>query len=99
MIQFPRNKAFHFAAVLLLIGFAAFAFHPLLHAIHHADDKDDINDCPSCHFVAALGFVLFCIFSFFLKAQQDRFDFSEFRQSLPFKFLSPLQGRAPPVLS
>ena len=99
MIQFQKNKAFHFAAILLLVGFAALAFHPLIHAVHHAGDKDDANHCPLCQFITALGFILFCIFLFFLKTQQERFNLSEFRQSLPFKFLSPLHGRAPPVLS
>jgi len=99
MIQFQKNKAFHFAAVFLLIGFAAFAFHPLIHALHHAGDKDDAESCPSCQFVTALGFILFCVIIFFLKAQLTRFNLFEFRQSLPFKFLSPLHGRAPPVLS
>ena len=99
MIQFQKNSAFHFAAVLLLIGFAAFAFHPLLHAIHHAGDKDDAECCPLCQFVAALGFILLCIFLLFFRAQREQFTLSEFRQSLPFKFLSPLYGRAPPVLS
>ena len=99
MIQFQKNRAFCFAAVLLLIGFAALAFHPLIHATHHVGDKDDAECCPLCQFVAALGFILFCIFLFFLKMQQERFNLSELRQSLPFKFLSPLHGRAPPVLS
>ena len=99
MIQFQRNRVFQFAAIILLIGFAAFAFHPLVHALHRAGDQDHADGCPSCRFVASLGFVLFCIFLFFLKATQVRFNFREYRLSLPFKFLSPLYGRAPPVLS
>jgi len=99
MIQFQKNKAFQFAAILLLIGFAAFAFHPLVHATHHVGDKDDANHCPLCQFVAAIGFILLCIFLLFFRAQQEQLNFQEFRQSLPFKFLSPLYGRAPPVLS
>ncbi|GEM_PF-3196063 len=99
MIQFQKNRAFQFAAILLLIGFAAFAFHPLIHATHHVGDKDDADHCPLCQFVVALGFILFCVFLLFFRAQQERFNLSEFRQSLPFKFLSPLYGRAPPVLS
>ena len=99
MIQFQKNKLFHFAAILLLVGFAALAFHPLIHAIHHAGDKGGAGGCSLCQFVAALGFILFCVFLFFLKTQQERFNLSELRQSLPFKFLSPLHGRAPPVLS
>jgi len=99
MIQFQKNKLFQFAAVLLLVGLAALTFHPLIHATHHDGDKDDASDCPLCQFVAALGFILFCIFLFFLKIQQDRFSLSELRQSLPFKFLSPLHGRAPPSFS
>ncbi|MFH0984901.1 MAG: hypothetical protein V1882_05130 [Candidatus Omnitrophota bacterium] len=99
MIQFQRNKSFYFTAILLLAGFVALTFHPLIHAIHHDGDKDDADSCPLCRFVAALGFVLFCVFSFFLKARQVRFDLSEFRQCLPFEFLSPRYGRAPPVLS
>jgi len=99
MIQFQRNRAFQFAAILLLIGFAAFAAHPLIHATHHVGDKDDADHCPTCQFIAALGFILFCIFLLFFRIQQERFDRSEFRQSLPFKFLSPIYGRAPPVFS
>jgi hypothetical protein len=99
MIQFQKNKFFLFAAVLLLIGFAAFTFHPLIHALHHDGDKDNGGDCPLCQFVAALGFILFCVFLFFLKIQQGQFNLLEFRQSLPFKFLSPHYGRAPPVFS
>lgn len=99
MIRLQHNKAFQFAAILLLVGFAAFAFHPLIHAMHHVGDKDDSDHCPTCQFVSALGFILFFVFLLFFRAQQDRFNLSEFRQSLPFKFLSPLYGRAPPVLS
>jgi hypothetical protein len=99
MIQFQKNKLFQFTAILLLVGFAALAFHPLVHATHHAGSKDDADHCAICQFATVLGFMLFCIFLFFLRTQQERFDFSEFRQSLPFKFLSPLHGRAPPVLS
>jgi hypothetical protein len=99
MIQFQKNRAFHLAAILLLVGFAAFAFHPLIHALHHAGDKDDADNCPSCQFVTALGFILFCVFMFFLKIQQARFGLLECRQFLSFSFLSPHYGRAPPVLS
>lgn len=99
MTQFQKNRAFQLAAVLLLVGFAVFAFHPLIHALHHAGDKDDADNCPSCQFVTALGFILFCVFSLFFRAQLERFNLSELRQSFPFQFLSPLYGRAPPVLS
>ena len=99
MIQFQKNNAFRFAAILLLIGFAAFAFHPLTHALHHDGDKEDADHCPLCQFVLVLGLILFCVFLLFFRAQQVRFNLSEFRQSLPFKFLSPIRGRAPPVLS
>jgi hypothetical protein len=99
MIQFQKNKSFQLAAILLLVGFAALTFHSLVHATHHAGDKDDAHDCPSCQFVTALGLILFCIFLFFFRAQQKQFHLSEFRQALPFKFLSPHYGRAPPVLS
>jgi len=99
MIRFQKNKLFQFAAVLLLVGFAVFAFHPLIHATHHAGDKDDADNCPSCQFVATLGFILLCIFLLFFRAQREQFTLSEFRQSLPFKFLSPYYSQAPPVLS
>ena len=99
MIQFQKNKAFQFAAIFLLIGFAAFAFHPLIHATHHVGDQDDADRCSLCQFITALGFILFCVFLLLLGARQDRFNFSEFRQFLPFKFLFPHDGRAPPVLS
>ena len=99
MIQFQRNNLFRFAAILLLIGFAALTFHPLIHATHHVGDKDDADHCPLCQYVVALGFILFCVYLLFFMAQQESFNLSEFRQSLPFKFLSPLHGRAPPVLS
>jgi hypothetical protein len=99
MIQFQKNRAFQLAAILLLVGFAALAFHPLLHAVHHAGDKDAADCCPLCQFITALGFILYCVVLFSLRFQQERFNYSEFRQSLPFKFLSPLHGRAPPVLS
>ena len=99
MVQFQKNKAFRFAAVLLLAGFVALAFHPLIHALHHDGDKDDADHRPSCQFVTALGFILFCVFMFFLKTQQARFNLLEPKQFLPFSFLSPHYGRAPPVLS
>jgi len=99
MIQFQRNKSFQFAAILLLVGFAAFAFHPLIHALHHAGDKDDADNCPSCQFVTALGFILFCVFMFFLKTEKIRFNLLEHRQCLSFSFLSPHYGRAPPLFS
>ena len=98
MIQFQNNTLVRFAAILLLIGFAALTFHPLIHATHHAGDKDDADHCAICQFVTTLGFILFCVFLLFLRMQQERFNFSEFKQSLPFKFLSPIHGRAPPVL-
>ena len=99
MIQFQKNKWFHFAAILLLVGFAALTFHPLIHALHHDGDKNDADHCSVCQFVMALGLILFCIFLLFLRTQQERFNFSEFKQFLPFKFLSPIHGRAPPSLS
>ena len=99
MIQLQKNKLFQFAAILLLVGFAALIFHPLIHATHHASDKDDADHCPLCQFIAALGFIFFCVFLLFLRTQQERFDLLESRQSLPFKFLSPIRGRAPPVFS
>ena len=99
MIQFQKNKLFYFAAILLLVGFAAITFHPLIHATHHAGDKDDADHCPLCQFVAGLGFILFCVFLLFLRMQQEQVNFSEFKQSLPLKFLFPLHGRAPPILS
>lgn len=82
-----------------MAGFVAFAFHPLIHATHHAGDKDDADHCPTCQFVAALGFVLLCVFLLFFKTQRKPITLSEFRRSLPFKFLSPYYGQAPPVLS
>ena len=99
MIQFQKNKLFQFAAILLLVGLAALTFHPLIHATHHVGDKDDADHCPLCQFVLVLGLILFCVSLLFFRAQQERFNRSEFRQSLPFKFLSPIHGRAPPVLS
>ena len=99
MIQFQKNKLFYSAAILLLIGFAALTFHPLIHAIHHVGDKDDADHCAICQFATTLGFILFCVFLLFLRTQQEQFSFSEFKQSLPFKFLSPIHGRAPPSLS
>jgi Na+/melibiose symporter-like transporter len=99
MIQFQRNKLFYFAAILLLVGFAALTFHPLIHATHHVGDKTDADHCAICQFVTTFGFILFCIFLFSFKSLQERFSFSEFKQSLPFKFLSPIHGRAPPSLS
>ena len=100
MIQFQKNnKLLHFAAILLLIGFAALTFHPLIHAMHHPGEKDGANDCPLCRFVAAFGFILFCIFMFFFRAQQERFDLLEPKHSFPFQFIPPRYGRAPPVLS
>jgi len=84
----------------VLTGFAVLTFHPLIHALHHDGDKDDDADhCPLCRFITALGFILFCIFLLFLKTLQEQFNLSEFEQFLPFKFLSPHYGRAPPVLS
>ena len=100
MITFQKNKLFYFVAILVLVGFAALTFHPLIHALRHDGDKDDdVGHCPLCQFITALGFILFCVFLFFLGTQQERFNFSEFRKSLPLKFLSPHYGRAPPVLS
>jgi hypothetical protein len=99
MIQFQKNKLFYSAAILLLIGFAALTFHPLIHALHHAGDKDDADHCAICQFATTLGFILFCVFLLFLRTQLKRFNFSEFKQTLPFKFLSPIHGRAPPSLS
>ena len=99
MIQFQKNKLFCFAAILLLIGFAALTFHPLIHATHHASDKDDADHCAICQFAATLGFILFCVFLLFLRTQQERFNLLEFGQLLQFKLLSPIYGRAPPTLS
>ena len=99
MIQFQKNKLFYFAAILLLVGFAALTFHPLIHAIHHVGDKNDSDHCQLCQFSAGLGLILFCIFLFFFKCQLERFNLSRVSQSLPFKFLSPIYGRAPPSLS
>ena len=99
MIRFQRNKLFYFAAILLLVGFAALTFHPLIHATRHAGDKDDAAHCAICQFATTIGFILFCAFLLFFRIQPKRFDFLEFKQSLPFKFLSPIRGRAPPSLS
>ena len=99
MIQFQKNKLFHFAAILLLVGFAALTFHPLIHATYHVGDKDGADHCALCQFATTLGFILFCIFLLFLTTQQERFYSLAFKQSLPFKFLSPIRDRAPPSLS
>ncbi len=99
MIQFQKNKAFHFAAILLLIGLAALAFHPLIHEAVHSGDKSDDGHCFLCQFITALGLILFCIALLFLRDPQERLNVSEFRQSLPFKFLSPIHGRSPPAFS
>ena len=99
MIQFQKNKLFYSAAILLLVGFAALTFHPLIHATHHVGDKDDADHCAICQFATVLGFILFCIFLLFFKSLKGSFTFPEFKQPLPFKFLSPIHGRAPPSLS
>lgn len=99
MILLRENKLFRFVAVLLLVGLAAFALHFSIHATHHAGDKDDADHCPVCQFIAALGFVLFCIFALFFRLQRVRFQTPSFNKFSSAGILSSVYGRAPPVLS
>lgn len=100
MFRLRKNKFLFFTAVLLLAGFAALAFHFVAHSIHHdAGDEGDAGQCRICQFVAKLAFILLCVVLFALRLQKNRFDGLSQSQPFPFQFLSPLHGRAPPLLS
>ncbi len=99
MILLRENKLFRLTAVLLLVGFAGFAFHFLIHAHHHQGDTDDAEQCPVCHFLVALGFVLFCLVAIFFRLQKEYLTPPIPGPVLCSGFLSPHYGRAPPVLS
>ena len=99
MIYFRNTQIFKLVAILLLAGLAAFSFHFLIHAHHHQGDKDDDGQCPVCHFIAVLGFVLLCFFAIFFRPQKEYLTSPIFAPVLGAGFLSPHYGRAPPVLS
>ena len=94
MLRFQRNKLFCFIGLLLLICLSAAAFHFLA----HHDNSADTDHCAICQFITTIAVILFCVFLFFFKSQQTRFDFLEFKKILPAQYLSAVSGRAPPLI-
>jgi len=98
MIRLRESKLFYFTATLLLIGFAALAFHFVAHSIQHdAGDKDDAGQCPICQFVARIAFILLCILLLILRLEQNVFVVSTQSKATSFRLFLPHQGRAPPL--